>query len=291
MNHKIGLMLGGGGAKGKYQIGVLKALEEENLLYNISVSSGTSIGAINTILLMNDTKVDYMKKIWTKLDYSNIFSVKRIRKDKLGIYNLDILFNELIQEISIDKIRNSRISGYATASRLSTKPSIINQINNKKLEKEVFHLNICDKPFHAVLASASIPVIFGSIDIDGFSYVDGGLVDMNPIEPLINEGCDIIFNIPIDGKFKNNVYKKFNKNILVVDFFSNIYFNKSHFLDLISTIRFQKGFLDQKEKEGYIVGKIIIRELQNRNILIRNGNYNYWNKPKNYYIVTLNKEE
>ena len=51
MKPKLGLMLGGGGAKGGYQLGVIKALQEEKLLDNIDCIAGTSIGAINGLLL------------------------------------------------------------------------------------------------------------------------------------------------------------------------------------------------------------------------------------------------
>lgn len=43
-------MLAGGGGKGAYQIGVLKALVETNLIDKIQVIAGTSVGALNAIL-------------------------------------------------------------------------------------------------------------------------------------------------------------------------------------------------------------------------------------------------
>ncbi|PKK92721.1 MAG: hypothetical protein CVV61_08295, partial [Tenericutes bacterium HGW-Tenericutes-6] len=52
MKNKVGLALGGGGARGSYQIGILKALEEANILEDIHHISGTSIGSINTLMVM-----------------------------------------------------------------------------------------------------------------------------------------------------------------------------------------------------------------------------------------------
>ncbi|MBQ2080829.1 MAG: patatin-like phospholipase family protein, partial [Treponema sp.] len=46
----IGLCLSGGGAKGAYEIGVMKAIEEKNLSPNIKSISGTSVGALNGTL-------------------------------------------------------------------------------------------------------------------------------------------------------------------------------------------------------------------------------------------------
>ena len=46
---KIGLVLSGGGAKGAYQIGMMRALEELGISKQIKVISGTSIGAFNAL--------------------------------------------------------------------------------------------------------------------------------------------------------------------------------------------------------------------------------------------------
>lgn len=49
----IGLVLSGGGAKGAYQVGVWKAMEEYGLTDNVKVASGTSVGALNAALFAN----------------------------------------------------------------------------------------------------------------------------------------------------------------------------------------------------------------------------------------------
>lgn len=46
----FGLVLAGGGAKGAYQVGVWKALEDYNIANDITVISGTSVGALNAAL-------------------------------------------------------------------------------------------------------------------------------------------------------------------------------------------------------------------------------------------------
>lgn len=66
---KIGLVLSGGGAKGAYQAGTIKALAEFDI--NPSVISGASIGALNGAIIstsMNTTiAADSLKKLWTTL--------------------------------------------------------------------------------------------------------------------------------------------------------------------------------------------------------------------------------
>lgn len=51
----IGLVLSGGGAKGAYQVGVWKAMEEYGLTNKVKAASGTSVGALNATLFANVT--------------------------------------------------------------------------------------------------------------------------------------------------------------------------------------------------------------------------------------------
>jgi len=48
-----------------------------------------------------------------------------------------------------------------------------------------------------VIASASIPCIYESVMIDGVEYLDGGIVNNFPIEPLIEQQCDVIFGVSV----------------------------------------------------------------------------------------------
>ena len=66
---KIGLVLSGGGAKGAYQIGVLKALAEQNI--SIDAVAGTSIGALNGAIVAASPSLNVaaerLKRVWDRL--------------------------------------------------------------------------------------------------------------------------------------------------------------------------------------------------------------------------------
>jgi len=49
--NKVGLCFSGGGARGAYQIGAVKALVELGIFSHIQVFSGTSIGAVNACMV------------------------------------------------------------------------------------------------------------------------------------------------------------------------------------------------------------------------------------------------
>ena len=68
---KKAIVLCGGGAKGAYQIGALKALNKVGYKYDIV--TGTSVGALNgAFAVMGDIKK--AENIWSKLDMEGIFS-------------------------------------------------------------------------------------------------------------------------------------------------------------------------------------------------------------------------
>src|SRR6266542_3803731 len=63
---RIGLVLGGGGAKGAYQIGVLRYLLKEVGIENFELIAGTSIGSLNALLIATATPDD-AEKVWREL--------------------------------------------------------------------------------------------------------------------------------------------------------------------------------------------------------------------------------
>ena len=43
-----------------------------------------------------------------------------------------------------------------------------------------------------IIASASLPLIYEPTDVMGGKYIDGGISDNTPIQPVYGEGCDVI---------------------------------------------------------------------------------------------------
>ncbi|PKK99445.1 MAG: hypothetical protein CVV57_02675 [Tenericutes bacterium HGW-Tenericutes-2] len=283
MEHKIGLALGGGGARGSYQIGVLKALHDEGILKNILNISGTSIGAINTLMVMSNLTFEKMIELWERIDNAEIYGqgLDRYKLDKQGLFSLQELYDKLSKEISLSEIRASKIQGYATAAKIH-KGSRIEQVLIHRMEKEVFHLNDYKDPHRAVLASASIPVLFGSVDIDDDKYVDGGAKDNCPIEPLLNQGCDIIIAVPIDGYFNSKKYEK--ENILLVNIESKRLFSFIPY-DILD---FKPDAVRNKVEYGYQMGKFMISKLKELKLL---NEKNEFSRPDGFQLIAISREE
>ena len=84
---KIGLVLAGGGGKGAYELGVWKALDELKLTKYITVFSGTSIGAFNSVLFaMNDMKK--ADELWEEVTMDKLVPISKseLIKRCIGLY-------------------------------------------------------------------------------------------------------------------------------------------------------------------------------------------------------------
>jgi len=285
---KVGLMLGGGGAKGSYQLGVIKALEELNLMKHIDAISGVSIGAINALLLMSKKKYSDMVSIWEIMDTDNVFGTKgqSFRKEK-RLYNFVPVAEKLIQNVDLKLVRKSKYDGFATAALIYDKQSFIHQIKTDTMEKAVFHLNKVKDPYLATMASASIPVVFGPTTIDGKNYVDGGLIDNYPIQPLIDNGCNLIIAVALDDWFNPYIYD--NQDVNIINFTSNSAFEKSRLADMLDVMKFNSGFKTEKEELGYYVAKTMIQKMINERYIKRSFGFTHFVKKEGFHVLELSK--
>lgn len=202
---KIGLVFSGGGAKGAYQIGVWKALEEFGVSQNISVISGTSVGALNAALFAQGD-YNHAEMTWRNINEEDIlhFDIEKHLPNFASLFGLSstVLFWFLStgifsrkglsciinNRLDFSKIRESRKHIYANCSERNLP---------LKLKPKYFSLhNVSNERFHQILlASSAIPVIFDNETIDDKSYTDGYFTDNTPIKPVYEEECNIIINV------------------------------------------------------------------------------------------------
>ncbi|MBQ1785747.1 MAG: patatin-like phospholipase family protein, partial [Turicibacter sp.] len=72
----IGLVFCGGGAKGAYQVGVIRVLEEFGLCDKVQAISGASIGGINGALFLQFTPEE-IEDFWIHCPWSSVFSISK----------------------------------------------------------------------------------------------------------------------------------------------------------------------------------------------------------------------
>ncbi|MEG0313672.1 MAG: patatin-like phospholipase family protein [Erysipelotrichaceae bacterium] len=201
---KRALVLGGGGSKGAYEIGVWKALKELNI--KIDIVTGTSIGALIGCMVVQDDyeaaldlwtniKVDSVMKNGLNLDMDIelIMSQKSKFKEVFSslVSNKGADITPLIQMIdnifNPDKFFNSPIDYGCMSVKVKEfkgHPIIKSQMN-------------ADNSRDYLLASASCFPAFPLKEIDGEYYADGGYYDNVPIHLAQLLGADEIIAVDL----------------------------------------------------------------------------------------------
>jgi len=193
----LGLALEGGGAKGAFHMGVVKAFLEEG--YEFGGITGTSIGAFNgAVIAQGDFEEGY--KLWETMDTTLLFDIEEAQYKKLIKRELDIdtaihialRLKNFIEKKGIDtskirqvvesivdeeKLRKSNMDyGLVTVSISDLKPL------------ELYKEDIPEgKLIDYIMASASFPG-FKLEPIENKYYIDGGFYDNCPINLLARKG-------------------------------------------------------------------------------------------------------
>ena len=121
---KLGLVLGGGGGLGSYQIGVWKALKEYKIDKMIKAIAGTSVGVLNACLIAQNN-YEISEYIWTNEIEDKILSKKKIDKNNSfissnGIFSREGLIEIIEKYLNIDIISEYKYPIYATTVNLKT---------------------------------------------------------------------------------------------------------------------------------------------------------------------------
>lgn len=165
--YDIGMVLGGGGARGFAHLGVLKALEEKGIVPDII--SGNSAGSIAGVFIASGKKPD---EVHALIKNHRLLDIARLHWPKLGLLTLEGLEDDLNREIPAKDIKDLPIPFYAAVSNLNE--GRVEYLNEGPLDK-------------IVLASASIPVLFAPVEMNNALYADGGIFDNVPVKPLLGK--------------------------------------------------------------------------------------------------------
>lgn len=177
--YRIGFVLSGGGARGFAHLGFLQALNEAG--FYPDVIAGTSAGAIAGALYADGYSPAEI------LDFTNTGS-------RLDFMRPALPRESLLQNSGIIKLLRTWLKA-KTFSELKIPLYVAaTDINNAR----VVYFSDGDL-LEAVIASSSIPVLFPPVQIGGFNYVDGGVLDNLPVK-AIEDNCHLLI-----GSFVNMV--------------------------------------------------------------------------------------
>ena len=268
---KIGLALGGGGAKGSYQIGVFKALEETGLLSYVKTVSGTSIGALNASLIMGKMPLEEMRQLWLSITNKMLYTnIERFKQDKLGVFNQEIMYKILIEKQDKNLLKESPIDGFVVLSKLKDL-GLRKQLKQKDVTPRVVYLNNKKDPYKYILASASVPVLFGPTKIGDNYYVDGGLVDNLPVDILLEKGCNIIFTVGLSPSYDLDAY---GENALIIDLSPPKKLGRT----ILTMLDFNPKYIDHRIDYGYGYTMEVLNFLISEGVLSKEFNFDVTKK-------------
>ncbi len=199
----VGLVLGGGGARGSAHIGVLKVLERERI--PVCQVAGTSMGAIVGGLYSTGYTPDEMATLIETIDWGDMFIDDPPRRD-IPMRRKDADFRYLLDlEIGYANGRVVLPVGFVQGEKLLM---LLRRLTLSTWDAQDFdQLPI---PFRAVAAdivtgekvvfedgdlalairsSMSVPGAFAPVRVDGRLLVDGGMVDNVPVDVVRGMGA------------------------------------------------------------------------------------------------------
>lgn len=195
---KVGLALSGGGARGMAHLGVLKALEEFGI--PVAAISGTSAGSIAGAFYCSGYKPDEILEIITRTGF-----LKSVRPAWAwtGLLSMDGFRSVMHQYIPHNSFEALKIplTTAATEIRLGK----VQYFNSGEL-------------IASVIASATIPALFNPIIMNGHTYVDGGIMDNLPVQPLVGHTDFIIGShcSPVAERFDIRSVKDITERSLLI---------------------------------------------------------------------------
>lgn len=231
------LVLGGGGARAAYQVGVMQALTQfypRNHGIPFKIICGTSAGAINGTALathascfhlgvkkldwvwqhMQTNKI-YRTSIWSQTKHllkmaSRVLQSDQANTDACSLFNnepLRFLLNEVIDFTRVDRniMRGSLhalsidTSCYDQSNAVSFFQAATNVANWQRSKRCGKR---CQLNTEHLLASSAIPLVFPSIRLGQHYYGDGALHQLSPLSSPIHLGAEQILVINLDSPHK-----------------------------------------------------------------------------------------
>jgi NTE family protein len=225
-HRRIAMILSGGGARGAYEVGVLRYIFDDLARIRgapprLDILSGTSVGAINACYLaahLADPVLGMRRlvELWGGLEIARVlgFGVRQMvglprlilgGQDGSGLFDIRPMADLVQREISWRAVTRclrrgqlralsvscTEVSTGRTVVFIQTAPDTV--IPSTSPPRTLYRADRIG-PQHA-LASAAIPLLFPPARIDNELYLDGGLRQNTPISPALRLGATHVFAI------------------------------------------------------------------------------------------------
>lgn len=183
---KVGLVLGGGAARGFAHIGVIQVLEEAGVRPSLVV--GTSAGSLVAAFYASGKTGAQLQQIAESMEEATfadwtlpIFSRGMLRGEALARY--------VSTQVNGRLIENMPLALGIVATDLNSGQGVLFRRGDTAM---------------AVRASSAVPALFQPVKISGREYVDGGLVSPVPVRYARQMGAELIIAVDISSAPESN---------------------------------------------------------------------------------------
>ena len=221
---KVGLVLGGGGAKGAAAIGILKELEREKI--PVDYIAGTSIGAIIGGLYAQGYRADDLEKLFRSQNWLALLAdrdttlVGKVYKEEDGVIYLfgfpvrkkadadkntgfwmlhgDHVYNFLDSLISRSPVQCGTVKQAIPFSCVA--------FDIRRQQEIVLDTGSMARNMRASMA---IPGAFKPVQIDTLMLVDGGMGNNLPVDVVRKMGADIVIAVDLQQRKRDDYRSPF----------------------------------------------------------------------------------
>lgn len=186
---KVGLVLGGGGARGLAHVGVLKVLQRERIHFDLL--AGTSMGGL----------LGAMVAAGFSLDEIEAEILERARKRELGkLVDLRLSQSGLVKGARIYKLLAGYLGSELTFADLK-KPFAVVAVDKLTGRQVVLQEGLV---VDAVRATISVPGVFLPLEYKNMLLVDGGVLNNVPTDVARNMGAEFVIAVDVLPNFERN---------------------------------------------------------------------------------------
>jgi NTE family protein len=203
---EVAFVLGGGGAGGAYEVGMLAALLEHGIVPDLVV--GNSIGALNGAVVAADPStamVEKLREVWLNLDEERIFGASPfapaaniLRPGATHLHSNRPLRSLIERVVPVRRFEDLKVPFQCVAA---------------SIERAAEHWFSEGSLVDAILASAALPGVLPVVAVEGEHFMDGGIVNSIPISRAEELGAREIYVLHV-GRIERPL--KSPKNLLQV---------------------------------------------------------------------------
>jgi len=229
---RTALVLPGGGARGAFQVGVLKALAEllpRDAINPFGIISGTSAGAVNSVVMASRAQhlrsaVAELEHVWGNFRCHQVYKTDHLTMLKSSLHWLasivlggwlvgtpkSLLDNAPLRALLSRNVRFPRIqdaiedgcldavaitaAGYASARSTSFFEARAEQKNWERTRRLGRRT---DLNLDHIMASIAVPMVFPPVRIGNEFFGDGAMRQATPLSPAVHLGADRILVLGI----------------------------------------------------------------------------------------------